>query len=407
MLPSPSARTKLLLFPALVCLPILASACVFGGKTEEAPTAAPTSTSVARPAISRSGPEPTSTPVGGSPRPTAVPPTPAPARSPVEGLVSVVYSFPFIWPAEGPITSFMSPEHPNGIDIGLDDSSTKEVRAAAGGAVTHAGGDDDEALGISIVIDHGNDVTTVYGHLSELRVEEGDTVEIGEVIGIGGSTGISTGEHLHFEVRKAGETVDPLHVLPVEDGDTTALDIDCSTTPFTLPSGSQALLDFGGVLRSGEEVVSVSAVPLNGGPSLEYEVDGGGEVRLSTAIDFDGPNGLDSYDLEVTVDSPSANEVLTCGFVVQRRNVPTTFYVRAFPPASDLETPAGEDEDMAAAEPEPTPEPTANPWAASPNYGIPTPVSGTGQGPTYSAPGTGAGGVQSPNYGFPNASPTP
>jgi hypothetical protein len=160
------------------------------------------------------------------------------------------------------------------------------------------------------------------------------------------------------------------------------------------------LLDFGGILKNGEEVVSVEAVPLNGGPSLDHAIDDGNEVRLSSAIDFNGPDGLDSYDLEVTVDSPSANGVLSCGFVVQRRNVPTTFYVRAFPPASDIDETDGDD-GLAASEPEPTPTATPNPYAGVPSYGAPTPA-----GPVYSAPGTGAGAAQGPSYGIPSASPT-
>lgn len=395
----------------LVALPVLASACVFGGDSEETPTPVPSA--AARPAISRSGPEPTATPFGGpTPRPTtarppAVSSTPDPARSPVEGLITVVYSFPFIWPAEGPITSFMSPEHPNGIDIGLENSESMEIRAAAGGTVSQAGGDDDEALGISVVIDHGNGVTTVYGHLSELRVEEGDEVEIGEVIGIGGSTGDSTGNHLHFEVRKDGETVDPLHVLPTEDGDTTALDVDCATTPFSLPSGSQALLDFAGILDEGEEVVSVDTVALNGGAELEYTIESPSEVRLGSAIDFNGPDGLDSYDLEVTVDSSTENSVLSCGFVVQRRDVPTTFYVRVNPPASDVEAPGDGEAAAAAATEEPTPAPTANPWAQTPSYEVSSSSAGGAKPPTYTAPGGAGSGVQTPNYGIPSAGSTP
>ena len=427
MLARSLSHSKILLAPLLVCLPLLASACVFGGDSED--PVAPTPTVPVAPAIGRSGPTPTETPFGGAtPRPTLPPPpiaaTPAPdpARSTVEGLISVVYSFPFVWPADGPITSFMSPEHPNGIDIGLNGSDALQIRAAAGGTVISAGGSDDEPLGLSIEIDHGNGVTTVYGHLSELGVSEGDQVEIGQVIGIGGSTGESTGNHLHLEVRKDGETVDPLHVLPSEDRDTTAIEVDCATTPFTLPSGSLALINFQSILADGEEVVSVDAVPLNDGPALQLDVQNETEVRVGSAIDFSGPNGLDSYDLEVTVDSAAENKVLNCGFVVQRRDVPTTFYVRAAPPASDIEGDEGDEGDAsdgeatdgetaAATTPEPTPTATPNPWAGTPNYQVPA-GSGNSSGggsssgvqtPSYGVPS----GAQTPSYGIPFGSPTP
>jgi hypothetical protein len=325
----------------------------------------------------------------------------------------------------------MSPEHPNGIDIGLEANESFNIRAAASGTVTHAGGDGDQALGISITIDHGNGVTTTYGHLSKLMVAEGDEVEIGQVIAIGGSTGISTGPHLHFEVRKNGDTVDPLHVLPTSDGDTTTLSIDCATTPFTLPSGSEALIDFSGVLETGDEIVHVAASPKNDGPSLTSSVAENSQVQLQSAIDFDGPDAIDSYDLQVTIDNASKDRELDCPFTVQRKDVPTTFYVRAEPPAAegedgegatdsegatdaegatDGETPTDAEgtaepgatgDAGAAATTDPTPEvtPTPNPWAGSPSYQVPSSSGGGVQTPSYGLPSGGAAGVQAPSYG--------
>ncbi|WP_194840865.1 M23 family metallopeptidase [Filobacillus milosensis] len=63
--------------------------------------------------------------------------------------------------------------------------------------------------GLSILIDHGNSYKTRYGHLARLHVKEGDRVKQGELIGLMGSTGRSTGVHLHYEVLKNGELVDP------------------------------------------------------------------------------------------------------------------------------------------------------------------------------------------------------
>ncbi len=429
----------LLLTPVL--LSMLTAACVFGGNdAKDTPT--PEATVPSAPAIGRSGAEATATPIGGTEaRPTRVIPTPVaptagPAQSPIDGLVSVVYTYPFIWPVEGPITSFMSPEHPNGIDIGLENNATRTIRAAASGTVTHAGGDNDQPLGISITIDHGNGVTTVYGHLSQLQVKVGDKVEIGQTIGIGGSTGIATGPHLHFEVRKNGDTVDPLHVLPTSDNDTASYNIDCATTPFTLPSGAEALLDFSGVLSTDEKITDVSTTSKNGGPSLDYSIANNTEVQLKSAIDFDGPNEVDSYALQVTVDYHGDHNQLECPFTVQRQDVPTTFYVRADPPASNVEggntsadatgtAEPGATDSGAGATSEPTPEvtPTPNPWAGTPSYQVPssnggasptssgTPASsgGAAQAPSYGVPSSGGGAAQAPSYGIPSAgaSPTP
>jgi len=86
-----------------------------------------------------------------------------------------------------------------------------EIKATAVGRVTHAG--PLGGYGNCVEIDHGNGVVTRYGHMSEVLVEEGETVEIGEAIGRIGSTGRSTGAHLHYEVRVDGEAVDPERFL--------------------------------------------------------------------------------------------------------------------------------------------------------------------------------------------------
>lgn len=124
----------------------------------------------------------------------------------------------FIWPTSGPITSpFGYRIHPifgtqiyhSGIDIGVDTGTP--IVAADSGVVVEAdwlGG-----YGYAVVIDHGNGLSTLYGHNSELAVSPGQSVQQGQVIAYAGSTGYSTGPHCHFEVRVDGSPVDPMGYL--------------------------------------------------------------------------------------------------------------------------------------------------------------------------------------------------
>ena len=93
-----------------------------------------------------------------------------------------------------------------GLDIAAPYGS--DIRAAGKGKVAFAGRRG--AYGNLVIIDHGYGITTYYAHASRLLVEEGQQVDKGEVIARIGSTGRSTGPHLHFEVRKNNEPIDPL-----------------------------------------------------------------------------------------------------------------------------------------------------------------------------------------------------
>lgn len=86
-----------------------------------------------------------------------------------------------------------------------------DVKATGAGVVIHAG--TSGGYGIMVEIDHGNGITTRYGHLSKVLVKEGDTVDAGDIIALSGSTGRSTGPHLHYEVRRNGSAVDPMRFL--------------------------------------------------------------------------------------------------------------------------------------------------------------------------------------------------
>ena len=117
-----------------------------------------------------------------------------------------------------PITSGFGPRvHPiygdvrmhTGIDFGA--SMGTPIRAAADGIVVSAG--PFGGYGNATVIDHGNGLATMYAHQSQIIVSAGQRVSRGQVIGYVGSTGFSTGPHLHFEVRVQGTPVDPMQYL--------------------------------------------------------------------------------------------------------------------------------------------------------------------------------------------------
>ena len=99
-------------------------------------------------------------------------------------------------------------DHP-GLDIAV--AAGSYVRAAADGRVSDAG--EDAVYGNFVLLDHGNDYQTMYGHAAEVFVRDGDVVRRNEVIALSGSTGRSTAPHLHFEVRRSGEAVDPLEYV--------------------------------------------------------------------------------------------------------------------------------------------------------------------------------------------------
>lgn len=130
-----------------------------------------------------------------------------------------VYSGELIWPVSGIVTSgFGMRLHPilgtyrmhTGIDIAA--SLGTPVKAAQSGTVIMAGvlG----GYGNCIIIDHGAGLSTLYAHLNTINVSAGSIVTRGSIIGTVGSTGLSTGPHLHFEVRVNGEPRDPLNYLP-------------------------------------------------------------------------------------------------------------------------------------------------------------------------------------------------
>lgn len=122
---------------------------------------------------------------------------------------SVVASGSFAWPTNGTITQNYAWYHP-GTDIA--NKSGPNVLAADSGVVTYAGCIN-WGYGCHVQIDHGNGYKTLYAHFQQIYVKVGQTVARGSAIGQMGSTGRSTGTHLHFEVSKNGVKLNPLSVF--------------------------------------------------------------------------------------------------------------------------------------------------------------------------------------------------
>ena len=128
--------------------------------------------------------------------------------TPNAGAVSATGSW--IWPAAGRISQGFKAWH-KAIDIANRDGGS--ILAADSGTVVVSGWPDNSGYGNRIMIDHGNGYRTLYAHLAKLSVVVGQTVKRGDVIGQMGSTGRSTGTHLHFEIRRTSGLSDPLAYL--------------------------------------------------------------------------------------------------------------------------------------------------------------------------------------------------
>ncbi|MCL5985418.1 MAG: peptidoglycan DD-metalloendopeptidase family protein [Actinobacteria bacterium] len=126
---------------------------------------------------------------------------------------------PSIWPTWGVITTYFNNEKSSGVYIqgrhaGIDIANNSEtpINSAADGVVIHASYA--PYYGNLVIIDHDFGIRTVYGHLEQIDVDVGDHVEKDQTIGLMGSTGRSTGPHLHYEVRENNIPVNPFLYLP-------------------------------------------------------------------------------------------------------------------------------------------------------------------------------------------------
>jgi murein DD-endopeptidase MepM/ murein hydrolase activator NlpD len=115
-----------------------------------------------------------------------------------------------IWPAAGPLSTNFSPTH-RGLDVVANQGTP--VKAALSGRVVGAA-ESDGPYGWYVMLEHGGTFSTVYAHLSKIRVKVGDAIQKGQIVGEVGSTGLSTGAHLHFELRQSNVPIDPRPYLP-------------------------------------------------------------------------------------------------------------------------------------------------------------------------------------------------
>jgi murein DD-endopeptidase MepM/ murein hydrolase activator NlpD len=151
----------------------------------------------------------------------AIAPAAPPAAAPPGTLDPIISGAPhFVMPVAGrPSSGYglrADPVHGGTVNhpgFDLAASSGTEVAAAAGGTVVHAG--PAGTYGNLVTVRHDNGFETRYAHLSQVDVKVGDVVPAGAELGKVGTTGYSTGPHLHFEVRRDGVPIDPAPLLPL------------------------------------------------------------------------------------------------------------------------------------------------------------------------------------------------
>jgi murein DD-endopeptidase MepM/ murein hydrolase activator NlpD len=161
-----------------------------------------------------SGAAASSAPRTGSTVSQTPPASPAPTPTPGQitdglGLVQQARVTSGFGQRADPFTGRQTEHH--GVDLAAPEGSP--IVAASGGVVRSAG--PRGGYGNAVEVDHGNGLTTLYAHTSEVLVRPGETVAAGQVLAKVGHTGRATGAHLHFEVRVQGRPVDPVRALKV------------------------------------------------------------------------------------------------------------------------------------------------------------------------------------------------
>ena len=242
---------------------------------------------------------------------------PAPGQEAASVSVEVTRRVQYAWPALGAIASYFGLYSPNGIEIALDPAADAAVRSSAGGQVTFAGGDPCCDNGLYVVVDHGDNSSTLYGHLAQISVSHGDRVDQGDVLGMGGSTGFSAGKRLHFELRQADKPVDPLRFLGAERSPyaTDVASASCRAPATAIEPASTVSLKFVSADLSGFQVTRVSAGTTGSAyfPTIKADKTDALEVTLGVPaapaatgapIDFAIRVGLSKDGNEKTVSCP-------------------------------------------------------------------------------------------------------
>lgn len=130
---------------------------------------------------------------------------------------------PLQWPVHGRLSSkygwrlhpiLHEHRHHSGIDIAVPEGTP--IKAAQGGKVVYAASKG--GAGLCVIIEHGNGRRSSYGHCSKLKVKAGELVKQNQVVALAGSTGMSTGPHVHFSVTENGKQVDPMKLLGAHPG---------------------------------------------------------------------------------------------------------------------------------------------------------------------------------------------
>lgn len=128
--------------------------------------------------------------------------------SPLEGAAGCWVSSDYGW-REHPV--YGDDRFHNGVDLAVNDGT--DVKCFADGTVDYIG--ESPIYGLYTQVSHGNGVTSFYAHCSKLLVQQGQTVQMGDVIALSGETGNATGPHLHFELKKDGVLLNPLYYVEV------------------------------------------------------------------------------------------------------------------------------------------------------------------------------------------------
>ncbi len=330
--------------------------------------------------------------------------TPTPAGPPTENEVriDIIRESRFAWPAVGNLTSYFGQYHPNGIDIGLDPSVDSPIRASAAGTITFAGGDPCCVYGEHVIIDHGDGISTLYAHMSRVDVTEGQQVEQGDLLGLGGATGDATGKHLHFEIDTSDGPVDPLRYLPLVQASPplNALEsLNCPTAPIKLDPASQVTLAFGSGSLAAFHIgdAKLAATGNVYFPTITVTIRGQLELVLDVPAAPSASGQTVGFNLEVTFAKDNDSRVFDCPLTL------TTRQTLANPPPPTPIPGSSGGGDGADAGPPPPPTLTPTPTEIRPFTPSPRPATATST-PRPASP-TSSAAQSTPAPGKPTATP--